>query len=179
MTKVRNFIFNPYLIIVFRLILGITFIYASFYKVLEPSEFARSIYNYRILPIFMINIMAVILPWIELVCGVFLVLGILTRENVLILTVLLLVFSFAVGSVIIRGIDVECGCFKQSAESQRLSNMDKGNRVFTERVDLFLLGRDLALLCMALLILFSQVSPFEFDYYLFEHGQMQREVIKV
>ena len=61
---------NTKIQLVFRLILGMTFMAASFYKIIDPASFAKSIWFYHMVPGSMINIMALILPWLELLCGV-------------------------------------------------------------------------------------------------------------
>lgn len=50
------------LVLLFRLVLGVTFVYASLDKIAHPEQFARIVYNYKTLPHFLINIFAVMLP---------------------------------------------------------------------------------------------------------------------
>ncbi|HET7294804.1 MAG TPA: MauE/DoxX family redox-associated membrane protein [Vicinamibacteria bacterium] len=100
------------------LLLGAVFIYASWDKILNPSEFARIVYHYQLigpsrslgpLPA---NLLAVTLPWIELVVGLLLATGLWRREAAAVAAVMLLVFVAAVGAALARGIDLEnCGCF--------------------------------------------------------------------
>ncbi|KPL01115.1 MAG: hypothetical protein AMJ91_01535 [candidate division Zixibacteria bacterium SM23_73_3] len=98
-------------VLLFRLFLGVTFIYASLDKIAHPDQFARIIYNYKILPHFLINVFAITLPWVELIAGLFLILGIFTESSVLLICFLLIVFSIAISINLIRGIDLNCGCF--------------------------------------------------------------------
>ena len=58
-----------------RLLLGGIFVWASIYKILDPTAFAGVINNYQLLPDALINGFAVTLPWLELVLGVFLIFG--------------------------------------------------------------------------------------------------------
>ena len=60
---------------IFRVILGIIFIYASYDKILDPSGFSRNIHNFHVTPIAVENLAALIIPWIELIIGVFLIFG--------------------------------------------------------------------------------------------------------
>ncbi|MCK4385442.1 MAG: DoxX family membrane protein [candidate division Zixibacteria bacterium] len=60
-------------VLLFRLILGGIFIYASPDKITHPEQFAKIVYNYNILPHSLINIFAIIMPWMELICGFFLI----------------------------------------------------------------------------------------------------------
>ena len=98
-------------ILLFRVVLGVTFIYASLDKIAHPDQFARIVYNYKILPGFLINIFAVTLPWVELVAGLFLVFGIFTESASLIISFLLVVFIVAISINLFRGIDLNRGCF--------------------------------------------------------------------
>jgi uncharacterized membrane protein YphA (DoxX/SURF4 family) len=94
-----------------RLFLGVTLIYASLDKIANPDQFARIVYNYRILPEFLINIFAVTLPWIELVTGLFLIFGIFIESASLLTSFLFVVFIIAISINLFRGIDLNCGCF--------------------------------------------------------------------
>jgi len=99
------------LILLFRLALGATFIYASLDKIAHPDQFARIVYNYKILPHFLINIFAVTLPWIEFLAGSLLILGIFTESASLLVCFLLTVFIVAISINLFRGINLNCGCF--------------------------------------------------------------------
>ena len=88
-----------------RIVLGIVFIWASWDKLLAPADFARIIHNYQILPA------ALILPWVEIVCGVLLVIGRFTKGAVLVVNLMLIIFITAYLSTLVRGLEVECGCF--------------------------------------------------------------------
>ncbi|MFH1123609.1 MAG: MauE/DoxX family redox-associated membrane protein [Pseudomonadota bacterium] len=99
-----------------RLILGAVFIYASINKIAYPAAFAEAVYNYQILPDALINLTAIILPWVELILGVLLVLGIWLPGSVLLSNLLLLIFLSALVFNLARGLDVQCGCFSTIQE---------------------------------------------------------------
>lgn len=105
---------NDYLTMFSRLFIGGMLIYASFYKIIEPASFAKSIWYYHLVPGFLINLMALILPWLELLCGIGLILGILYDGSRLWSALMMVVFIIALASTIYRGIDIDCGCFKAS-----------------------------------------------------------------
>jgi rhodanese-related sulfurtransferase len=94
-----------------RLFLGAIFVYASYDKILHPVPFAEIVYNYQILPDILVNLAALFLPWIELLVGLSLILGVglpgavLTSNGLLLLFFSTLVFNMA------RGLDIDCGCF--------------------------------------------------------------------
>jgi len=96
---------------VFRWILGITFIYASYYKIMAPEDFAKIIYGYNLFPEVLINLIAIILPFVELISGLSLLLGIYPRSAAFIINGLLLAFIFILMINIIRGHEFDCGCF--------------------------------------------------------------------
>lgn len=98
-------------VLLFRLVLGVTFIYASLDKIAHPEQFARIIYNYKILPPFLINIFAVTLPWVEFLTGLFLIFGIFTESASLLVSFLFVIFIIATSINLFRGIDLNCGCF--------------------------------------------------------------------
>jgi uncharacterized membrane protein YphA (DoxX/SURF4 family) len=94
-----------------RWILGLTFIYASYHKILAPADFAKIVYGYDLFPNGIINLIAIVLPFIELVAGLALILGIYPRSAVLIINGLLVMFIIVLAINLIRGHEFDCGCF--------------------------------------------------------------------
>ncbi len=103
--------FSEYFLFIARIFLGFLFIYAGAEKISNPADFSQSIMNYKLFPVEIINIFAITLPWIEVVCGLLLLFGISVRENSLIIFSLLFVFTLAVAISMIRGLNLDCGCF--------------------------------------------------------------------
>ena len=102
---------NKYLLFAIRIILGILFIYSAMTKITDLNYFAKSLYNYRLLPEESLNFFALIIPWLELIIGLLLIIGIYTRESALLGSILMIIFIGAVGIALARGLDIECGCF--------------------------------------------------------------------
>lgn len=94
-----------------RLLLGAVFLYASYDKILHPGDFARAVHNYQLLPAAVVNPVAVVLPWMELLLGFFLLAGAWLPGTTLLSTLLLAVFNAALIFNLARGLDVSCGCF--------------------------------------------------------------------
>ncbi len=117
----RKLIDNDYLTLIFRLVLGGVFIYASIYKILDPPQFAKAIWFYHILPGEVINISALILPWLELLCGMAIIAGAYYRGAIFWVNLLLLVFMVAIASAVNRGISIDCGCFKATSAGRESS----------------------------------------------------------
>ncbi len=101
-----------------RLILAGVFIYAGAIKGTDPVAFAGQVANYQILPYAWNYLVAAILPYLELLCGILLLLNKRIRPAVLVLFVLNLIFMLALSSLIVRGIDIDCGCFNPDAEAR-------------------------------------------------------------
>jgi len=101
---------ESYLIIICRALLGILFIYASYDKILDPGKFARDINNYHIVPFGLENTVAIILPWLELLIGIGLIIGVCIDGASIISGGLLFVFIVLILQAILRGYDIECGC---------------------------------------------------------------------
>lgn len=97
--------------LVLRLFIGGMFIYAAWDKVLNPYAFAASIRAYKIVPFAMSNFCTLAISWSELIAGVMLVLGILTRKAAGAVFVLVVVFIAAIATTIVRGMVIDCGCF--------------------------------------------------------------------
>jgi uncharacterized membrane protein YphA (DoxX/SURF4 family) len=137
-----------------RLVLGGFFVYASLDKIWDPAAFAKIVYQWQVVGPVASNLVAVTLPWVELVAGLLLVAGVWRRESALVIALMLVVFLVAAASVMARGIDVEnCGCVsvaKGAAEAAWPPAWTKG-------VGWFLVARNLVLLAAALALAF--VTP--------------------
>lgn len=102
---------QAWLALAFRCYIGGLFIYASIYKINYPAEFAETIASYQLVPHFLVNPLAVVLPWVELIAGTLLLAGIRPRAAIVVLGGLLLVFTLAIGWVLALGVPIGCGCF--------------------------------------------------------------------
>jgi uncharacterized membrane protein YphA (DoxX/SURF4 family) len=105
---------NNKLLFLSRLILGAIFIYASLDKALNPLAFAQIIHHYRIAPPSLINLAAVTFPWIELLAGVLIIIGIWVRGANLVLGGFLIFYIVLLSITAARGININCGCFSTS-----------------------------------------------------------------
>jgi len=105
---IRN---NSWIELAARWILGLTFIYASSYKILSPADFARMVYGYNLFPGDLINLIAIIVPFLELIAGLALIIGIYPRSAAIIINILLLTFITLLVINLIRGHEFDCGCF--------------------------------------------------------------------
>jgi putative oxidoreductase len=102
---------NGWIELAARWILGLTFIYASFHKIVSPADFAKIVYGYDLFPEISINLIAIVIPFLELVIGLALIIGIYPRSAAIIISGLLLAFIAASAINLIRGHEFNCGCF--------------------------------------------------------------------
>ena len=108
---------------IIRLVLGMTFIGASYHKIADPAGFAKILYGYAVFPNISINVLAITIPFIELVAGFSLVLGLLPRSALMIINALLFLFILVIGFNLLRGHQFDCGCFSFSHQSHTASNI--------------------------------------------------------
>jgi len=99
------------------LIVGGIFIYAGMIKAVDPLRFAIDIDNYKMLPWAIGVRLAFYLPWLELLCGLALILRFFYRGGLLILTALTFVFIAASIIAKVRGLDITCGCFGHASKN--------------------------------------------------------------
>jgi len=122
-----------------RLLLGGLFIYTGATKLTHPAEVARFVNGYRILHPELANFAGIALPWVEVVAGGLLALGIAPQSAALVLGGLLVTFMGAGFLALVRGLDIACGCFFPFLGGDRLNWM--------------LLPRDGVLLLLALQVM--------------------------
>ena len=121
-----------------RIVVGLVFLLYGLDKIAHPEDFARAIANYRLLPEALVNLVAVTLPWVELVCGLLLLAGQWVRSAALVSAFLLGVFVVAVSITLARGLDINCGCLNADAGRK------VGLRLLVE--DLLLIGASVFLI---------------------------------
>lgn len=95
-----------------RGLLGLLLLWAAVSKLANPTEFLGSIYGYELpLPRGWLQVTAVVLPWVELLCGLMLVTGFGAVTALLLAVAMMVVFVLATGQAWLRGLDIACGCF--------------------------------------------------------------------
>lgn len=108
------------LVMICRIFLGFMFIYASLDKIANPVEFAKQVGYYKVLPFGLENMLAIVLPYTELIVGICLIAGLMVDGAALLSIIMMLVFILVISQAMLRGIDITCGCFKVSADSEQL-----------------------------------------------------------
>jgi uncharacterized membrane protein YphA (DoxX/SURF4 family) len=133
-----------------RWYLAVLFLGACIHKIADPRAFALDVATYDMLPLVLVNVVAIVLPWVELAAGAMLLAGTRTRAAALLVTAMMLVFLVALLSALSRGLDMSCGCFaSQGAEENPISRLTvlrdlgwTGLAVFVLRFDRSLAGLD-------------------------------------
>lgn len=98
-------------VLLLRVAIGGIFIFAGISKMGNPALFAAEIAGFRLLPSGVIAPIALVLPYLEVLLGGYLVIGLFTRAAAWIAVLLLGVFDAAIASAVVRGLTVNCGCF--------------------------------------------------------------------
>jgi len=108
----------PILKTILRVSLGVVFLYAGSISIRSPQEFADTIANYRLLPSIAIAPLALTLPPLEMLVGLFLVIGRPPRMATFSALMLTVVFIIALSSALARGLVIDCGCFGHGTPSR-------------------------------------------------------------
>lgn len=142
-----------------RIVLGLIFMAASVDKILHPAAFAEIVRNYQILPDLFVNPVAMVLPWLELMCGAALACGVFRRGASLLVMGMLSVFIVVMWYNISRGLDISCGCFSVRPGA-------KGDMMFY-------VWRDTALLALSIIVLWRSFADFFAER---ASNQLQRDI---
>lgn len=105
---------HRWLALVGRLYLGVVFVMACYHKILVPESFALDVATYQFLPLELINLFALILPWAELVAGIMLIVGFRTEAAALLIALMMVAFMIGLAHALGQGYEMSCGCFASS-----------------------------------------------------------------
>jgi uncharacterized membrane protein YphA (DoxX/SURF4 family) len=94
-----------------RLVVGGVWLVAGLVKVSDGAESVRAVRAYRILPESIVPTVGHALPALEIVVGLALVAGALTRGAAVVSALLQVAFIVGIASAWARGLQIECGCF--------------------------------------------------------------------
>ena len=151
MKRFLNWPGHSFLALPARFYLGWVFIIACLHKIAQPGSFAMDIATYDILPLGLINIMALSLPWIELAVGIMIVLGSKTRAAALVIAGMMVMFTVAILIALAKGLDMSCGCFASQAAQD------------DDPISYLTVLRDSAWLLLALYVVFFDRNPLGLD----------------
>ncbi len=109
--KEKIVIFQPWIGLVARLILGGVLFLAGYLKVDEPDKSQMAVRAYEMLPISVANLLGLVLPFVEVAIGALLILGSLTRFMAALGGFTMVIFIIAIAQAWARGLNIDCGCF--------------------------------------------------------------------
>lgn len=132
MRNPQSFKIHYIISVIVRFVLGAIFIAAGIPKILDTASFAGMVYNYNLLPDTLVNVFAITLPWVEVIVGGMLILGIWLPGTVVLYNLLMIAFISALIFNMARGIDISCGCFSTDSE---------------DIIDMGTIFRDILILC--------------------------------
>ena len=154
MSRIDRVLSHPWLTVRVQILLGLFFIIAALPKIVDPPSFAQMIYNYKLVAsefagVNVLNLMALALPWLELMVGLALVLGIWRRTAVLLTGAMLVVFIVAISINLARGNAIDCGCFDPAGSNKTVEQkfLDMG----------WTIVRDVGMLAMVVQIWFGML----------------------
>jgi uncharacterized membrane protein YphA (DoxX/SURF4 family) len=140
----------------FRIALGGIFLTAGLAKISDPVQFLQTLREFDFFPEFCIRFIAVYIPWLEFVLGFFMLLGLLYRTSALLLTAINILFILAILSVLIRGMEIDCGCFGLMADVLKLP----------DSADMKAVIRNTIFVLMGLYLCRSEATIFSLEEYL-------------
>jgi uncharacterized membrane protein YphA (DoxX/SURF4 family) len=104
-----------------RAVLAVVFIWACVHKILDPGGFALQVATYQILPLELVNLQAIVLPWVELAAGLLLILGLWTRAAAVVTCGMNAMFIVAIAMALAADLQLQCGCFASAAAGHEMS----------------------------------------------------------
>ncbi len=102
--------------LLFRILLGLIFLFAGIAKISDPVRFIFTLRGFNLFSEAVIPFMVLYLPWLEFILGLFLILGLLYRASAFLLACLNTMFAIAILTVVVRGMEIDCGCFGMLAD---------------------------------------------------------------
>jgi uncharacterized membrane protein YphA (DoxX/SURF4 family) len=98
-------------VLILRVVVGAVFVVAGGLKIGHADLFASQIAGFELLPQPLVAPLALLLPFIEVLLGAYLIIGLFTRAAALAAVVALAIFDGAIASAVVRGLHASCGCF--------------------------------------------------------------------
>ena len=98
-------------VLVCQTAVALVFLVAALAKIGDNAGFAGQIHHYRLVPFGLENLLAITLPWIEMVAALAILLRSRAQAGAVVAAGLMVLFVVVVGSAVVRGLDIECGCF--------------------------------------------------------------------
>lgn len=118
---IRRWLENDEAAFLMRALLGLVLIAASLGKLGDTNAFAAAIGNYKMSVPAVALTAATVIPWLEILCGLALLVGVFHKGASAIVIGMMIVFTSAIVAALIRGLDISCGCFSLDPESTKIN----------------------------------------------------------
>jgi uncharacterized membrane protein YphA (DoxX/SURF4 family) len=151
-----------------RVLLGGIFLLAGIPKVQDPGAFAAAVRAYHLLPPSLVVPFALVLPWIEILVGAYLLAGFQTRLVSIAAGLLLAMFIVALTTALVRGDAAHaCGCFGAGQSNVVTATLAGGDTIgWWDPL------RDLLLLLIAAGLTLGGAGTLSIDRLLARHAQV-------
>lgn len=143
---------NKYLSYVFRLVMGVVFLYSGYIKASNFYQSQMAVRAYELLPVNFANFLGILIPWVEIGLGLLLILGIKTKISCNFGISLLLIFIVAIFQAWLRGLSIDCGCFGKGG------NIDPEDTRYLEEI-----LRDIVFILMLFYVKLSRYKMYAID----------------
>lgn len=154
---VISIVYGNRLVALLRIAMGMLFIFSGIFKVIDLDAFGKVIIRYNILPEIIIPYVAIVLPFLELIVGLFLILGFRIKSASLISAALIALFTVVIAINVARGVSFDCGCFELSRFG------------INEDISFTLILRDIAFLILLLIIYNAKKHYYSLDSIIERH----------
>lgn len=118
MSRILDWRGHAWIALPVRLYLGGVFLAACYHKIVHPEVFAVDVATYQLLPLWSVNMFALVLPWVEAFTGAMLVIGLRVRAASLLILGMMIAFMVALAWALYQGLDMSCGCFASQAAAE-------------------------------------------------------------
>ncbi|WP_232678978.1 DoxX family protein [Nocardioides sp. R-C-SC26] len=153
---------KQWLALVARLVVGGVWLYAGLVKLPDPAASIESVRAYELLPGAWVEPVGYLLPPLEVVLGLALVLGVMTRGAAVLSALLLGAFVFGISWAWSQGLEIDCGCFGDGGP-----NPDAAAEYPWE------IARDVGLIAMSVFVVAVGSSRLALDGVLFRHRALE------
>ena len=151
--------------LVARLVTGGVWIVAGALKLPDPAASVRAVRAYDLLPEAIVPTVGHLLPVCEVILGVCLVLGLMTRVSGVLSSLLFVAFIVGIASAWARGLQIDCGCFGGGGFDANATEQYPWE-----------IARDAGLLALSLFLVWRPHSPYAVDNLLFRRPERTPDV---
>ncbi|MFL6158357.1 MAG: MauE/DoxX family redox-associated membrane protein [Marmoricola sp.] len=142
--------------LVARLLVGGVWVYAGLLKLPHPESSVSAVRGYQLIPTRYVDTVGHVLPMLEVVVGVCLIAGLLTRVAGGVSALMQLAFVIGIASVWARGIEINCGCFGDGGANPNASSSYPWE-----------IARDVGLMALSVFLVLRPRTPYAVDSVLF------------